>query len=407
MTGKEPEVSMAFEDYWRAFEEFKVSNDERLGTIERRLSTDVVSEEKLARVDAALDQAKRRFDEMTLKAARPTLGIEQRTPSGPVSDHKAAFDRYVRCGEAAGLKQLEEKALSVGSAADGGYLVPPETETEVTRRLSLASPIRALASVRTVSASLYTKPYSTVGPASGWVGETDARPETASPPLAQLSFPTSEIYAMPSATTALLEDAAVNIDQWIADEVDQVFAEKESNAFIVGDGVKKPSGFLSAVKAAQSTWTWGKLGYLPTGIAGAFPAANPSDILVELVYALKSGYRQNATFIMNRKVQSAIRKLKDTTGNYLWSPPATPGSQAMLMNFPVAEAEDMPDMATDSHSIAFGDFRRGYLIVDRRGLRILRDPYSAKPYVLFYTTKRVGGGIQDFDAIKLLKFGVS
>ena len=253
----------------------------------------------------------------------------------------------------------------------------------------------------------YTKPFSTSGPASGWVGETDARPETASPPLVQLSFPTAEIYAMPSATQSLLEDSAVNIDQWIADEVEQVFAEKEGTAFVLGDGVKKPIGFLATTKAAQSAWSWGKIGYLPTGVASAFPAANPSDLLVDLVYALKAGYRQNGSFVMNRKVQSAVRKFKDTTGAYLWAPPATADGRAMLMNFPVVEAEDMPDLAVDSFSLAFGDFRRGYLVVDRRGLRILRDPYSAKPYVLFYTTKRVGGGVQDFDAIKLIKFGLS
>jgi HK97 family phage major capsid protein len=285
--------------------------------------------------------------------------------------------------------------------------VPPETEAEVSRRLSIVSPIRSIASVRTISSMVYSKPFSTTGPATGWVGEADARPETASPPLAQLTFPAAEIYAMPSATQALLDDSAVNIDQWIAEEVDQVLAEKEGTAFVSGDGIKKPTGFLSATKIAQSSWSWGKLGYLATGVAGNFPAASPSDILVDLVYALKAGYRQNATFVMNRKVQSIFRKFKDSTGNYLWSPPATAGGRATLMNYPVVEAEDMPDMATDSFALAVGDFRRGYLVVDRQGMRILRDPYSAKPYILFYTTKRVGGGIQDFDAIKLLKFGVS
>jgi HK97 family phage major capsid protein len=277
----------------------------------------------------------------------------------------------------------------------------------VSRRLSLASPIRSIASVRTMSAMVYTKPFSTGGPATGWVGETDLRPETASQPLAQLSFPATEIYAMPSATQSLLDDAAVDIDQWIADEVEQVFAEREGAAFVSGDGVKKPTGFLTSATVAQAAWTWGKLGYLATGAAGAFAPANPSDILVDLVYGLKGGYRQNGTFVMNRRVQSTIRKFKDTTGNYLWTPPTAPGGKAMLMNFPIVEAEDMPDIAADSFALAFGDFRRGYLVVDRQGIRILRDPYSAKPYVLFYTTKRVGGGIQDFDAIKLLKFGVS
>jgi HK97 family phage major capsid protein len=170
---------------------------------------------------------------------------------------------------------------------------------------------------------------------------------------------------------------------------------------------------MAWAKVAQATWSWGKLGYVVTGAAGALPAANattgagPSDPLIDLIYALKRGYRQNGTFVMNRKTQSLIRKLKANTGEYLWQPPAVAGQGATLMNFPLVEAEDMPDIAADSTPIAFGDFRRGYLVVDRLGVRVLRDPYSAKPYVLFYTTKRVGGGVQDFDAIKLLKFGTA
>jgi HK97 family phage major capsid protein len=153
---------------------------------------------------------------------------------------------------------------------------------------------------------------------------------------------------------------------------------------------------------AESAWEWGKLGYVATGVAGELPADAPSDVLIDTVYALKAGYRQNASWVMNRRTQAAIRKLKDEDGNYLWQPPAMPGGRAMLMGFGLVEAEDMPDIATDAAPIAFGDFRRGYLVVDRAGVRVLRDPYSAKPYVLFYTTKRVGGGVQDFDAIKLM-----
>lgn len=172
-------------------------------------------------------------------------------------------------------------------------------------------------------------------------------------------------------------------------------------------GANRPTGFLQYDQVAESAWEWGKLGYVATGVAGELPADAPSDVLIDTVYALKAGYRQNASWVMNRRTQAAIRKLKDEDGNYLWQPPAMPGGRAMLMGFGLVEAEDMPDIATDAAPIAFGDFRRGYLVVDRAGVRVLRDPYSAKPYVLFYTTKRVGGGVQDFDAIKLLKFGVS
>lgn len=400
------ETKVAFGDFMQAFEAFKDANDERLSQIEARVSADVVTSEKVDRINRAVDEAKSRLDELTLKARRPHLGGGEE-PAPNMREHKLAFDAYVRKGEAQGLSALEAKALSVSSGADGGYLVPPETESEIGRRLTLASPIRAIAGVRQVSASVYKKPFSTNGFASGWVGETAARPETASSTLAELQFPTMELYAMPSATQALLDDAAVNIDQWIAEEVQMAFAEQEGTAFVTGNGVNRPKGFLDYTKVADASWSWGNLGYLATGVAGGFAAANPSDRLIDLAYALKSSYRQNATWVMNRKTQSAIRKFKDVDGNYLWQPAIRPDGKATLMGFPVAECEAMPDIATDSFALAFGDFNAGYLIVDRIGVRVLRDPYSAKPYVLFYTTKRVGGGVQNFEAIKLVKFGLT
>jgi HK97 family phage major capsid protein len=403
--GVATEALVTHGELMRAFEEFKAANDERLA--DKR--GDVLLEEKVARIDAAVDAASKKLDAITLKNARPALGTSfgrdaQAAKSASEIEHKAAFDAYVRAGEAAGLRALEAKAMTIGSNPDGGYLVPSEVETEIGRRLSSISPIRSIASVRTISSNVYKKPFMTTGPATGWVGETDARTQTASAVLDELSFPAMELYAMPAATANLLEDSAVNIDQWIAAEVDQAFAEQEGAAFINGDGNNKPTGFLAATKVAESAWVWGKLGFIIAGADGAFPSSDPSDPLIDLVYALKAGYRQNASFVMNRKTQGAIRKLKDADGNYLWTPPAQAGGRAALMNFPVVEAEDMPDLAADSFSVAFGDFSRGYLVVDRAGVRVLRDPYTAKPYVLFYTTKRVGGGVQDFDAIKLLKF---
>jgi HK97 family phage major capsid protein len=345
-----------------------------------------------------------------LKSARPHLGGEgalRGVRGANAVEHKAAFESYVRCGESAGLRALETKALSVGSNPDGGYLVPEEVETVIGERLANISPIRAISSVRTVSGNVYKKPFMTSGPAVGWVGETDAPSTTTSPTLAELSFPAMELYAMPAATATLLEDSAVNIDQWLAAEVEMAFATQEGTAFVNGDGSNKPTGFLHQTIVAESSWMWGKLGYIATGAAGAFDSSAPTDALIDLVYALKAGYRQNGTFVMNRRTQSAIRKLKDDDGQYLWQPPALGGGRSTLMNFPVVEAEDMPDIAANAYALAFGDFARGYLVVDRAGVRVLRDPYSAKPYVLFYTTKRVGGGVQDFDAIKLLKFAAS
>ena len=407
-----PDRPMTHGEFMSAFDEFKASNEDRLAQIERRGAADPLTEDKQARIDAAiqrqLDRQQQQINELTLKQARPAFARDGASASSfAAREHKAAFDAYVRRGDSAALRELEVKALSAGSGPDGGYLVPAEVEHAIGRRLAAISPIRSLASVRVVSANVYKKPFMTSGPAVGWVGETDARPQTNSPVLDELNFPVMELYAMPAATPTLLDDAAVNIDEWIASEVELAFATQEGSAFVTGDGVNKPKGFLSYTTVANDSWQWSKIGYIATGAAGNWPASNPSDVLVDLIYSLKAGYRQNGVFVMNRKTQSAIRKFKDTTGHYLWQPPAQAGGRASLLTFPVIESEDMPDIGTDALAIAFGDFVRGYLVVDRAGVSVLRDPYSAKPYVLFYTTKRVGGGVQDFDAIKLLKFAAS
>jgi HK97 family phage major capsid protein len=212
---------------------------------------------------------------------------------------------------------------------------------------------------------------------------------------------------MPAASQTLLDDSIVNIDEWLAEEVRLAFAEQEGTAFVTGDGTNKPKGFLKYTTVANASWAWEKIGYITTGKSAGFAETDPADKLLDLIYAAKAPYRANGTFLMNRSTVAAVRKLKDGQGNYLWQPSNAPGEAASLMGYPVAESEDMPDIAADAFAIAFGDFARGYLIVDRAGIRVLRDPYSSKPYVLFYTTKRVGGGVQDFDAIKLLKFAES
>jgi HK97 family phage major capsid protein len=398
-------VGAAFEEFMRAFEAYKDTNDERLAELERRSASDPLIDDKLARLDRALDETKRVADRLAVKAQRPHLGNGGALETAAVREHRRAFDDYVRKGETANLARLEAKALAVttNSGADGGYLVPPETERAVISALKDISPMRAIASVRQVSGSVYKKPFATTGFATGWVAETASRTQTNTPTLAELSFPTMELYAMPAATATLLDDSAVNIDEWIADEVRDTFAQQEGTAFVSGDGSNKPKGFLDYTKVADGSWSWGNIGFIKTGVDAAFPAAGP-DKLIDLVYTLKAGYRANGTFVFNRGTQAAIRKLKDEDGHYIWQPAAAAGDHSTLLGYPVVESEDMPAMAADSFSIAFGDFRRGYLIVDRVGIRVLRDPYSAKPYVLFYTTKRVGGGVQDFNAIKLLQF---
>ncbi len=399
------EVKGAFEEFMGTFAAFRDSNDEKLAQIEGRIGgADAVTVDKVERIGKALDEQKKALDRLTLKRARPVLERGE-LANAAASEHKEAFHAYVRHGDERGLRALEAKDMSYGTPADGGYLVPNEIEREIGRRLAAISPIRSIATVRQVSSAVLKKPFATTGFATGWVGETAARTKTNTPTLAELSFPTAEIYAMPAATPSLLEDAVVDLDTWIAAEIEDAFAAQEGAAFVSGDGTNKPRGFLNYTQVVEGSWSWGNIGFIKTGVDAAFPASDPSDILIDLIYSLKAGYRQNASFVMNRKTQAAVRKLKDDDGNYIWMPPAAPGARAMLAGFPVVEAEDMPDIAADAASIAFGDFQRGYLVVDRTGVRVLRDPYSAKPFVLFYTTKRVGGGVQDFDAIKLLRFG--
>ena len=402
-SGDPLDLADAFGEFMATFEAFKDSNDDRLSQLERR-SADVVTVEKVDRISKVLDEQKRVLDTLSLKKVRPALGREGTVQR---SEHRGAFEAYIRSGDDRHLRALDTKAMSYGSGQDGGYLVPDETEAEIGKRLAALSPIRSIASVRQVSSAVLKKPFAVSGPAVGWVGETAARPQTATPTLAELQFPTMELYAMPAATQTLLEDSVVDLDEWISSEVEAAFAEQEGTAFVKGDGVNKPRGFLDYVQVANTSWAWEKIGYIATGKAAALPDSDPSDVLIDTIYALKAGYRQNANWVMNRNSQASIRKLKDADGNYLWQPPAAPGQRAMLMGFPLVEAEDMPDGGADATPIAFGDFGRGYLVVDRTGVRVLRDPYSAKPYVLFYTTKRVGGGVQDFDAIKLLKYATA
>ena len=399
------EVKDAFDEFMRTFDTFKADNNDKLAKLERR-QADVVTNDKVDRINAGLEEQKGRIDEMVLANQRPQLGV---TPaqSADSREHKSAFERYVRKGDAGGLDRFEMKALSSGSDPDGGYLVPRETETAIDRVLGKVSPIRAIATVRQIGSASYRKPVTTAGADAGWVGESATRAETTAPSLSVVEFPTMELYAMPAATQSLLDDAYVNVEQWLAEEVQAEFAEQEGVAFITGDGVNKPRGLLSYTIVADASWAWNKLGYVASGAAGAFASTNPSDALVDLAYAPRQGYRANGRWAMNRKTEAAIRKLKDGQGNYIWQPGAAAGDPATLFGYPVSEAEDMPDIAANSYSIAFGDFARGYLVVDRVGVRVLRDPYSAKPFVLFYTTKRVGGGVQNFEAIKLMKFATS
>jgi HK97 family phage major capsid protein len=405
-----PEARAAMHEMMAAFEAFKGANDARLDEIERKSSADALLEEKVARIDQAVASAQARLDRVVSEGRRPELGSAPAPSAGfagtspKKGEEKSAFDGYLKTGASFGL---ELKAGLSTASNSAGYVVPEQTERAIERRLMAGSPMREIATVRTVGAGVFRKPVSTAGVASGWVAETAARPETDPATLALLEFPAADLYANPAATQSLLDDALIDLDEWLAAEVEDAFAAQETQAFVTGDGVNKPKGFLSYDIVAEADHDWGEIGYVASGAAGAFATTSPTDRLIDLVYAPKAQYRPNGRFVMNRKTVSAVRKFKDADGNYIWQPATRAGETASLLGYRVTEIETMPDIAADSAAIAFGDFQRGYLIVDRAGVRVLRDPYSAKPYVLFYTTKRVGGGVQNFDAIKVMKFSAT
>jgi HK97 family phage major capsid protein len=384
----------------RVFEEYKQTNDERLAAIESG-KPDVLLEEKLARIDRTLVEQKALMERIAIAQRRPALAADP-----ALSERKSAWSAYLRKGDETALQQIESKALSVGSDADGGYVAPPELDRLIEARLKAVSPMREIATVRTTGANVFKKPISVTQAGTGWVSETGARTQTDTPTLSLIEFPTAELYANLAATQTLLDDAFVNIEEWIAGEVEEAFAGQERTAFVTGDGSSKPKGFLAYSIVADASHAWGDVGYVASGAPGAFAATDPVEKLIDLIYTPRAEFRQNGRFAMNRKTLAAVRKLKDANDSYIWQP-ADAGSASTVLGYPVTELEDMPDIAADSCSIAFGDFARFYLIVDRAGVRVLRDPYSAKPYVLFYVTKRVGGGVQNFDAVKLMKFAAS
>ena len=334
--------------------------------------------------------------------ARPMLS----TKIDVDTSHKSAFDAYVRSGDDDALRGLviEQKGLSTAVNGDGGYLVDPQTADTIKSSLNGAASIRAIASVVTVEATSYDVlvDHSQVG--AGWTNETSTLGETETPIVDRISIKLHELSALPKASQRLLDDSAFDVEGWLAERISAKFNQAESSAFVSGDGVDKPKGFLQYKSADNGTEAWGELGHIKSGVSGDFPAVDPADVLIDLVYGLGAQYRANATFVMNSKTGGRVRKIKDNDGRFLWADSLAAGEPARLLGYPVLICEDMPDIADWAPAIAFGDFGAGYTIAERPDLRILRDPFSAKPHVLFYATKRVGGDVSDFKAIKLLKF---
>lgn len=391
----------------QTFESFKAENDKALADLKKG-QADVVQTEKVDRINAEIEKLQKALDETNVLLAAIKVGGAGGDLDPSAREHAQAFERFFRKGVDNGLSDLEVMAkLTTQSDPDGGYLVPVEMEQGIDRVLGTVSTVRSLARTISISTDSYKKLVGMGGATSGWVGEEQARPETATPTLREIAINTGEIYAMPAATQKALDDGRIDIAAWLADEVSVEFAEKEGASFVTGNGVNKPRGILAYDKVANANYAWGKTGFIVSGKADGFLAptasVSPADALIDLYYALKSGYRNGAAWLMSDATMNAVRKFKDADGAYIWAPPSGSAEVATILGKPVHTDDNMDLLAADKFPIAFGNFQRAYLVVDRAGIRVLRDPYTSKPNVLFYTTKRVGGGLVNFEALKLLK----
>ena len=389
----------------KAFDAFKAENDARLKEIEKKGAADPLLTEKVDKINADIAQIsalKKQLDTLETAVAQGQFpGGGKNELDRVKAQHKDAFAKFFRKGAEGGLRDLEIQAgLSTLSDPDGGFLVPEDYEQAIDRVALSVSAMRRLATVRTIGTDTYKKLVNQGGASAGWVGEKGARAETNTPTLTEIAINTKEIYAMPAATQTLLDDSRVDIAGWLADEVSIEFSEQESEAFINGNGVEQPKGIAAYAMAANSSYVWGKVGYITSGNASL---VNDLDKLIDLQHSLKPVYRNGAAWLMNDATLATIRKMKDGDGNYIWVPGLKDGAPDTLLGKPVEIDDNVDDIAANKYPIFFANFKRAYLIIDRQGVRVLRDPYTTKPYVLFYTTKRVGGGIVMYEAIKALK----
>lgn len=393
------DVQEVAEALGKKFDEFKSTNDKRVEALESEKGKLAGQVETLNGKLSELDELKSALEKELADVKRPGA-----SGSKSVSEHKNAFMQFVRKGKDDGLAELQQKALQTTVEADGGYAVPEELDRSIIELLRDESPMRSVCNQITVSTPDYKRLVNLGGAGSGWVGETAARPATGTPTLAQISAFMGEIYANPQATQTSLDDMFFDAEGWLSAEVAREFAEQEGLAFLTGDGVNKPKGLLAYAMSTDNdaARAFGTLQKVHSGVAGDFTA----DDLIKLVYTLRKGFRAGASWMMPNTTVFKIRTMKDSEGNYLWRPGLEAGQPSQILGYGITENEDMPEVAADANAIAFGDFRRAYTIVDRIGTRVLRDPYTNKPNVGFYTTKRVGGMLVDSQAVKVLTLSV-
>lgn len=393
------DVQEVAEALGKKFDEFKSTNDKRVEALESEKGKLAGQVETLNGKLSELDELKSALEKELADAKRPGAA-----GSKSVSEHKNAFMQFVRKGKDDNLAELQQKALQTTVEADGGYAVPEELDRSIIELLRDESPMRSICNQITVSTPDYKRLVNLGGAGSGWVGENAARPATGTPTLAQISAFMGEIYANPQATQTSLDDMFFDAEGWLSAEVAREFAEQEGLAFLTGDGVNKPKGLLAYAMSTESdaARAFGTLQKVHSGVAGDFTA----DDLIKMVYTLRRGFRNGASWMMPGTTVFKIRLMKDSEGNYLWRPGLEAGQPSQILGYGITENEDMPEVAADANAIAFGDFRRAYTIVDRIGTRVLRDPYTNKPNVGFYTTKRVGGMLTDSQAVKVLTLSV-
>lgn len=389
-----------------AFEQFKKSNDELLkAKAEGKAVSDI--EANVEKANTAISELSAEIRELAKKANRPASGGSALSPEK--AEHKSAFrDQFLRKGNDAGLKDLERKAFQMGSDVDGGYLIDEEMVTEIDRVASVISTVRSLADVRTIGKASLEFRVKTSGTAARWVGESEAGGETTNPKYAQIEIYASEMEIEPWAYNSALDDADFDVVQDLIDEAGIGFGEGEGVAFISGNGIKRPRGILTYPVVANASYAWGNVGYIASGGAGAFASSNPGDNVIDLIHSLKPAYRQDGTLLMADTTLASLRKIKDGSGNfYLFNPDATGKFAGFVLGVPVEIDDNMPTIAANSYSIAFANFKRAYRIVDRKGISLIRDNLTTKGTTKFNFRKRVGGGVRNFEAIKLMKFAAS
>jgi HK97 family phage major capsid protein len=408
-----------------AFDEYKKTNDQRIEAIKSGSSTADL-DAKLAKMDehiTSIGEAKSRLEKVELKLARPGAfgGGESKGETAEAVEYREAFldwvrapkdqERQVRCHQA--NKALEAKSTSreqratqavTNNTSAGGFALPEFIERQIARLSVDMSPIRQIATVRTVSTPDYKELFDVNGATFEWVGETDTRNQTNTPDLREVAPTFGMASAKPQASEESLDDLFFNVEQWLIESAAEAIAQGEGAAFVSGNGTKKPTGFLAGptpVTTADATRAFGTLQYIASGQAAALPTS--ADVFYDLVYGIRARYRNNAQWVTSKAVLAAMRKYKDTTGQYLWQPALTAGQPATFLGYGITEAEDMPAVAANSFPLAFGDFKEGYLICDRVGTRITRDEITTPGFVKFYVRKRVGGMLRNTQAIKLLK----